>query len=67
MLQVSAFLKLRRISEGEGTKKEMATTGRTINVTDDEETDWWTKYYASKEVILFTDVTKYPLLYEPSR
>jgi hypothetical protein len=56
-LQVSALLKFRRFSEIEGTKKQTARAVRSRNCTDDEKIDWWTKYYASKEVILFIDVT----------
>jgi hypothetical protein len=55
------------MAEKEETKNETATAVSTKNVTKNEEIDWWTKYYASKQVILFIDTIKYPPFSEPSR
>jgi hypothetical protein len=39
-------------------EEEVPAAAETLTNTDDESYNWWTKYYASQKVILFTAVVQ---------
>jgi hypothetical protein len=58
-LQGSGLRKLRKSTKKKGKGKPKITAMTMATAANKEDNIWWTKYYASREVILFIDATEY--------